>query len=122
MQLFSASDRLWEKKNEIVRELGAKCVVKNIDCAGFCNVVTSKKRSLLSHETDNFAFISDKLKNTSVLCIDHPTTCTSYRKALKYFRKENAIICHFERYTVFQISMLIYFYIIGTLKLCYICC
>ena len=52
----------------------ANCAVKNFDCAGNCaglrNVVT-KKRSLLSQENDNFASISDKIKNASYRSSNH---------------------------------------------------
>ena len=48
----------------------ANCAVKNFDCAGLRNVVT-KKRSLLSQENDNFASISDKIKNASYRSSNH---------------------------------------------------
>ena len=52
----------------------ANCAVKNFDCAGNCaglrNVVT-KKRSSLSQENDNFASISDKIKNASYRSSNH---------------------------------------------------
>lgn len=38
-------------------------MVENIDCAGLHNVLTNKKSFSLSLENDNFALISDKLKN-----------------------------------------------------------
>ena len=40
------------------------------NCAGLRNVVT-KKRSLLSQENDNFASISDKIKNASYRSSNH---------------------------------------------------
>ena len=46
------------------------CAVKNFDCAGLRNVVT-RKRSLLSQENDNFASISDKIKNASYRSSNH---------------------------------------------------
>ena len=43
---------------------------ENFDCAGLRNVVT-KKRSLLSQENDNFASISDKIKDASYRSSNH---------------------------------------------------
>ena len=40
------------------------------NCAGLRNVVT-RKRSLLSQENDNFASISDKIKNASYRSSNH---------------------------------------------------
>ena len=45
-------------------------MVKNFDYAGLRNVVT-KKRSLLSQESDNFASISDKIKNAPYRSTNH---------------------------------------------------
>ena len=57
----------------------ANCAVKNFDCVGNCvglrNVVT-KKRSLLSQENDNFASISDKIKNASYRSSNHTEVFT----------------------------------------------
>ena len=42
--------------------------IEIVNCAGLYNVVTNKKgpyRALLSHENDNFALTSDKLRNAS---------------------------------------------------------
>ena len=62
---------------EIVRDFGDKLCSKKCRLCGIAQCCDQQKSSLSSHENDNFASISDKIKNAL-----YQSSTTSFRKAL----------------------------------------